>query len=519
MEGVVVSSGVGSYIQSGYGSSGTIIARGSDSLPIRFTKTATASSAWGYSGGGILLYDKSTTQTSLNYCIIEYATTGIFVQAIKPVITHCTIRHNTDYGIAFFTSGANIGSPKDSASFVHNVIDSNGKYPIAIDAEGITSLTGETSMTGNGSQGIMVRDGDVKVSGTWRKHSVPYVFLNSCAIENATGVTITVQPGAVFKLDADAYIQIGYNNPATFVANGTATDPVTFTTTTPGSYWGYDVSGIDGCGLLVYSKSTMLTSFQYCVIDSATGGIFTNAPSVLVSNCTIRDNQKSGLTFAKTGSVSSGFKDSASCMNNKIYDNGDYGIELYAGALGSLSGTDSFAGNAKGGIMVTGTAITSGTHLWKKYDCGYIVDGDIDITGSTGPSVTIRPGVHLAFTTGSYIQVGYGSYSGTLSAIGTASDSIVFTSAVAGSDWGYSGGGLLIYTNATSLTGFQYCDIGSATTGIYINATAAILIDHCIIHDNSEYGIHFAKNTNRTKFDQTTCTFENNLVNDVLIDP
>jgi hypothetical protein len=515
-EGVAVTGGTGAVLEVGYSSSGTLIAQGSDSLPITFTN-ATDGSNWGSTAGGIVFYSATNVKSLLDHCNISNATTGINVQYANAVITNCSIRSNKNYGVEF----TDIGSPKDTLSFVHDSITDNGDYPLVLYAEAMTKLPGETVLLRNANQGIHVFGGTVTKSGVWRKQAVPYIITDDQVdIENSSGVTINVQPGVVCKFDAGIYLEIGYSNAAAFIANGTAADSIVFTGSTDGSNWGY-VDGTDPAGVWIGQYSTTKTSLSFCRIENATAGIYVRGTTLACSNCRIQNNKASGIIFDSDA----GPQDSAHFLMNTIINNGGYAMEINASKLGGLSGTDSIAGNlgpngTGDGIFVTADDITSGNYSWKKYTVPYIVDGAINISGSTVPQVTVRPGVKIELTANSYIAIGY-SDPGKFIANGTAQDPISFTAKVAGSYWGYQSssdaGGLRIDAAANSLTSITYCTITGATTGIWDAALATI--NHCIIQDNQDYGIHFTSAAIAANVDLTSLTFSNNPNGNSITDP
>ena len=80
------------------------------------------------------------------------------------------------------------------------------------------------------------------------------MFTSRASLGAATGVTITINPGVLCKFDVSTYIQVGYCNSATLIANGTATDSIKFTNTLAGANWGY--TGNDAGGLAFWDKTT-----------------------------------------------------------------------------------------------------------------------------------------------------------------------------------------------------------------------------------------------------------------------
>ncbi len=493
-EGVQVLFGAGSDIEVGYSSPGTLIAKGSDSLPIQFTRQAVGAT-WGSNSGGIVFYSNASPASSLDNCIIDSATSGIYDDGVALTVTHCKIRNNQNFGINFASPGA---EPKDSASFIQDSITGNGSYGITMLAEAVRNLSGDTYFSGNGKTGIRIEGGGVTKNAVWRKHITPTPFVVTAEVDvgNSAGVTLTINPGTIFKLDQGAYFNVGYNsNPATFIANGTSVDSILFTTTIPGAFWGN--TGNEPGGFVFTAYATKQSSLTYCVIDSSTGGLYVDNATLVISNNTIRDNQGSGVIFH--GPQASPF-DSAHFVNNTITGNGSYAIEIFASQLGNLSGTGTVAGNLKGGISVTGNAIMASA-TWKKYDAPYIIDtGSIDIDDPSGPVITIQPGAKFEFNPGTFIQVGRISGStGAIIANGTPTDSIIFTkrdtlTTDSTSYWGDTGsekGGLSFWPGATPATSLQYCVINGAVWGIYDDAPAAVTVKNCSITNCLAYGIAF----------------------------
>jgi len=477
-EGVSIKLGAGAYFDIGESTSGALIANGTDSLPISFN-TSTTGSKWGYGSsnthsGGIWIDDYATTTTSLTYCKIHNATSGIFIADGKTVpVANCTIDSCQYDGVCCYYTG----TPKDSA----NIFTANDNYGIVIASSQLSNLSTTTSVAGNTKGGVDVYGDNVTTSGTWKALDAPYIVDGTISINNSS--TITIAPGATFTFNALAYIDVGESSSGALIANGTITNPIVFNTSTVGSIWGYGSSNTHSGGIWIDGYATTTTSLQYCKIYNATSGIFiANAKTATVANCTIDSCQYDGLCCSYTGTP----KDSA----NIFKANGFYGIVISSSQLSNISATTSVAGNTKGGVYVYADEVTtSGT--WKALDAPYIVDGTISINNSS--TITIAPGATFTFNAVSYIDIGESS-SGTLIANGTAVSPITFTNSTAGANWGYDGnttnsGGLYFDSHMTTLCSISYCTISNATTGILTKK--AITIDHCNIINNQYYGIDY----------------------------
>jgi hypothetical protein len=488
--GVVCKFNTDTYLQVAYSYDGTLVAQGTDSLPITFTKN-TGVQNWGSATAGIILWDKTTAQTVFDHCIIEYATSGISIMSLPAVITNCTIRNNAKYGIDF----NNKAMPKDSASFVNDSITGNGSYPVSIVAEGLAKLSGDTYMDGNTPDAIEVTGGNVTQTGVWRKHGVPYFFADYANIGAAAGVTVTINPGVLCRFDADAYLNVGYSYPATIIANGTAADTIKLTCAVSGSPWGSNSN--NGSGIMFWSKTTTNTSLSYCLIDSARNGIYVDATQISASNCKIRNCTGTGIIFSANGSP----KDSTSFLHNECSYNGDFGIKIYASNLGKLSGTESCYANANGGFFVTGDKVDANA-TWKKQGLPYIISGEVRIESATGSTVTIALGTRLEFLSESFISVGY-SQNGALIADGTpAFDDpdperavISFSPHTTGTDWGSAstnGAGIELWGGTAGTTTLKNCYIAHATAGVYVDTKNTVTIKGCNIGANKTYGIGYA---------------------------
>ena len=495
--GVVCKFNTGAYIQSGYSSAATIVAIGTASQPIVFTKN-TGVEHWGSdgnNGAGIVLWDKTTSQTIFDHCIVEYAISGFNILSLPAVITNCHIRNNLRCGIDFNSKAM----PKDSASFVNDSITGNGGYPISIVAEGLTRLSGDTYLKGNVSDAIEVTGGNVTQSGTWKKHEAPYFFTSNASLGTATGTTISINPGVVCRFAASAFIQVGYSSSATLIANGTALDSIRFTKTPGSTSWGSATAGI-----VLWDKTSQNTSFNYCVIDSATAGIWVGNAKINVSNCSIRNNTGNGIVFSAKGSP----KDSASFLDNSITGNGDFGVKIYSSNLGNLSGTGKLDGNQKNGIYVIGDAVDADA-IWK-YHRGavpYIIDGDIRIGSATGATVTIRPNTRFEFIQDASIVIGYGSTGALIADAYPVDfhgdvediilDAIVFTNHIQGTFWGStanSGAGILMWEGTAGTTMLRNCEINNATGGVFYNTKTNPTIRDCFITQNQTFGIGYFNN-------------------------
>lgn len=505
-EDVLVKLGSGSYIKVASSGSGTLIAVGSDSLPITFTK-ATGTGKWGYGNnasysGGIWFGKNITSDCKLDNCVIEYATTGIYVEDSPIEIVNCKISNNLYYGINF--NGKN-AEPADSASFINNSITKNGNYPIRMHCNAVRNLPGDTYLKDNSKPEICIVGGDITEDAYWKKQMTPYFIEGAIHVQGAGGVTLRIEPGTVCQFDDDAYLGIGESNPGTLIAVGTDSLPITFTKTPSGEKWGYGSRADYSGGIWLGASITNKTKLEYCIIEHATTGIFVEDDRVVVKNCVISDNQYHGIYFSGS---ESGPKDSASFAGNSITNNGSYGLSMYANAVGNLSGDTYFSDNGKEGILVFGDNLTDDA-VWKRHTVPYIIDGRVSVGNDAGVKLTINPGVTLLFDEDAYLHVGDG---GELKANGTEEDSIIFASVTDGAKWGYGSradysGGIWIGPNATRNCSIRYCVIDNATTGIIVENGAVVTVRNTSITNSQFNGVYFESGSPK----DSTCFTDNTI--------
>lgn len=485
-EGVTVRLNENSYIEVGKESSGQLRADGSSSAPVSF-KADDGVKVWGKSSSGGIVLGDSAKDILLNYCNITNATNGIIVKAGSPTITNCQISSCDGNGI-YFDSTAGLF---DSLDFAENKISGCGGYPLTLPARNVLNLSGSISFSASEeSSGIKVLGTTVEdTNAVWKKMDLPYIFSGTTMIGSFTGKIskVTIMPGVVCKFEEDACIKVGdfRFGSGVLIAKGTLSDSIYFINNSPGGVWGDEISGI-----WVGPETPFGATFEYCSIQNATTGIFVWLMGRITAlNCLIKNCEANGVTFKDGG----GIADSSSFQNITIVGNKGYGISITADQLVNLSGTGSVADNGKGGILVTGSDVwNNGT--WKKHDAPYIVDGVIDIGGTDGVKINIKPGTIFEFLKDSYIRVG-NSLPGTLIAKGSDDLPIKFRSFSRDDYWGQdssTGAGIMIQNYSEPETELRYCQVDNATSGVYIDAEAKI--QDCTFADNQKYGLIRGKN-------------------------
>ncbi len=290
---------------------GTVQCNGTNSQKILFTSNQNDHQPGDWTG--IRMWDGSSG--TFQYCVIEYASTGIYMyQDASSNITHCTFRqntrgielrnrfgeipvpiinycsflNNTDYNLYLSTefgwSTTTINAKynwwgsvdlNEISNGIYDYQDNGGMavvdFSYFLDGENGTPVThtssGETYLIGGTT-------GDLTLSGIY---FVPSYF------KIQPNHTLTIEPGTVIRFANGAYLDV--SGGAQLSAIGDANNPITFTshseTPQPG----------DWTGIRIWDNAS--GTLQYCVIEYASTGIYMYKDvSSNVTYCTFTNNTK-----------------------------------------------------------------------------------------------------------------------------------------------------------------------------------------------------------------------------------
>lgn len=437
--GTVIKFNAGASLTIGYSSNATIIANGTASNPITFTSTALIPAAGAWEG---LYFDSHTlNNSSLSYCNIQFAGSNssygaVNIDGCDLSIDHCNISNSASYGI--WTNYTN--NYGGFSTFTNNTINATAKHGMVLHAMKIGSVGTGNVLTN--VPGILVT-GDLRstTAQTWKNLNVPYVITNEVDIDG----TLTIEPGTTFKFDASGWLAIGYYAATTFIADGTSSLPIVFSTTS--------TSPVAGAwrGITFYGYTQPNSKMNYCTIDYAGSNLYGSLhliddASILFTNNTIRNSSSYGILV----DANAGFQ---SFSGNTINTCANHVIAISTKHLPELGVPNTLVPASGKGIQVSGDVRYDSDVIWKKQTADFYITGvENDIDGN----VTIEAGTKFLFVNDSYFYFGY--YASTkITAIGTSLAHIVFTSAnsspVAGA-WK----GLYFADYTQTNTAFSYCD-------------------------------------------------------------
>ncbi|OGS23183.1 MAG: hypothetical protein A2252_05770 [Elusimicrobia bacterium RIFOXYA2_FULL_39_19] len=281
--------------------------------------------------------------------------------AFNPNIIGNTITANTSYGISSSLSSANINE-----NIVTNHINS---YPFYQYNDSYPKYYNNT-VTGNTYTGISVWCDDPFVgvgNGKWVNASIPYVITPK-GFRVKAGATFEIDPGTVIKFNETGNPGQSFEINGVLNAQGTETNPITFTSWHDDSADGIDTDGngasvgspaqwrgvvfsgnsVDGsimnhcivkyggygggkqveiANTVVTDKTGEVTVSNCNVSNGFGGGILLNTSKATVSNCTVENNAVGGS--AGTAGISCEMFGGTISQNTIKSNGGDGGIRLW----------------------------------------------------------------------------------------------------------------------------------------------------------------------------------------------
>jgi hypothetical protein len=455
---------------------GTLVAAGNSSTPIIFTSNQATPQKGDWRS---IYFTDADPGNVLDYCFFnyggsDYALVYVANSAGNVSISNCNFSNSASYGIR-------LSSATSYPSISNCSFDNCDNFPIWTFGDRVKDITGNFWFSDNTPNAIRVNAQTI-TTGTWQNHGVPYVMWGNMDVADLN--TLTINPGNVLQFNSDARLRIlGMLN-----AVGTPSERIVFTANqsvpTPGFWSRLYFEGADAGSIL-----------DYCdILYGGSGGagnidVNNSGNNVTISNCLVAHGSSYGI-YNRVNSE-------AAISNATIQNCADYAIRTGGDRVKSIAGNMNITGNNPDAIRVDGQAITSGT--WYNHNVPYVMWGNMDVTDLN--TLTINPGTELQFRSNIRLRI-----LGSLVAIGTPSDRIVFTSNQTPPTPGFWS--RLYFDGADTGSVLDHCDILYAGNGgngsIEINNSANnVTITNCLVQDGSSYGI-FNRSNSETAIGNST---------------
>jgi hypothetical protein len=292
--------GVDAGLGCGWTASGSIVAVGTPTLPIVFTSNAVSSQRGDWRG--LSFFEGTMATAHFSYCTIEYSGydggAGLYVAWGAAVrMDHSTIRLGAGPGISYEHAG-------HVEQFNNNTITGCAGYALETEPEYARHLGTGNNLAGNdpGKDKVLLYDGVVVTSGTWRSQGVPFELapVNEgggiwVTPTDGTSAILTIAPGTTIRFSQGAQLIVGYGGSlGGLMAVGTESLPITFTSASdspqPGDW--LQINFADG-------TVDAQTHLEHCVIEYGGGGTYGNVLAVdalpTITNCAIGNGSSHGI--------------------------------------------------------------------------------------------------------------------------------------------------------------------------------------------------------------------------------
>ena len=185
-----------------------------------------------------------------------------------PNIGRSIIRESLNYGL-FAQSGA--GSDATDW-FADNQLTANGRSPISIGSNDVSTLGANLALTGNVQDRVFVRGSTVsRANAAWSNYGVPFYLSNGIVVRG--GSTMAVAPGTEMRFASNRRLQVSTGTEeGTLVAAGTPALPIRMIADS-GAWNGIILAGLIQPGTVL--RSVRIEDFS----GTVNGGVRVDNPS------------------------------------------------------------------------------------------------------------------------------------------------------------------------------------------------------------------------------------------------
>ncbi len=500
--------------------SGALLVQGTETEPVLFTSRNDAPKPGDWRG---LYFDPSASKSVLSYLTIEYGGdnlgyinwgdrfTSLYLNQCSPRFDHLTIRNSLWHGLWLFGSSSIVRDYVVNDCAGHGLIAEEGSRPLIANAlfknngkggEGYyaVAMAGEsvpdpvnTRFEGNRFQGVQVAGETLATNGLWKRWATNAPYVITADVTIAPNVTLAIEPGAVVKLKRSGLYCNGVIKAIGEIS------PITFTSyrddTVAGS--SNDTNSVpavaDWKGIYLSSASSA-SEFANCVVrypGSNLGYInwsdrftafYVNGSSPSFRKCVIGPSSGQGIVVYSSSGI----------VTDTVFE--AVGKDNYAIAFDTVDTFPTLSGNAASGegnlgIYVPAGGVGDGTR-WTNPGKNFAYFLGSELAVPEGRTFTVDPGV-VVKSAGQRLVV-----DGTLRAIGTAADPIVFTSrnkTPTRADWkgiyfGPRASGSVVAQARLSFTGANqgYINWADRYTAIYVNQSSPQFHNIIVSHNGGQ---------------------------------
>lgn len=384
------------------------------------------------------------------------------------------------------TEGVNVESGGVLREFANNTFEADAILRIPSDQIG--SLDANSSYIGTAGTGnVEVYSRTVKDNQTWPAIDAPYIVDGIVNIESQ----VTIEPGAIFKFTNSSRIDVQGDN-GEFIAIGTSGNLIRFmgTQEIAGHWRGINFETKNPGNELTYTEISHGGNSNYNNVSIEYNG------SAKITNSTFKMSENYGVGVTAGGQITE-FSDNDFQADAKLHipaylmgqidENSTFGVDSYISVFGSNVETD---------------------QNWVATDMPFRIEGIVNILAD----VTIAPGAFFECVSNARIDIESGDNGGSLSAVGTSTDSIKFVGV--NNVQGYWRG--LVFSTKSSDNLMEYCVISnggaSGYSNIIVSYNGSLTVNYSSIRNSENYGVEVESGG---QFNESGNTYSNNKMGDL----
>ena len=290
----------------------------------------------------------------------------------------------------------------------------------------------------------------------------PYI---SGSITVISGYALTLAPGTLLQLGTGSGLSV--LSGATLNAVGSASEPITITSTAPDKTFNY----------IFFNPPGSIGNLDYVDISRAAGAqaaIFIQSSNVSINHSVIHDNAPLSNGAIIVGGIGqSGL--SYTLQNTTIRDNAGYAIYHYSFDVAPSYRNLTLQNNGVDAVYLGGGDFNRNVTLDSRE-----LGGKPYISGS----ILVRPGYTLTMAQGTTLKMENASL---LQVLSGATLNVTGTRPSQSFSPPHPAGSTICDFHAGSTASLDYCDVSNAgnVQGIVWLESSNVLIDHCTIHDNT----------------------------------
>ncbi|MEM8565957.1 MAG: IPT/TIG domain-containing protein, partial [Bacteroidota bacterium] len=394
-------------------------------------------------------------------------------------ITNSILENNEGYGI-YITEDSNL------ENFSNNTINNNSLSSVGINFNQIGKLDASTTYGSENGQAFVevIRD-ELTVDADIAALNVPFRFAesNKYYVEKA----LNIAPGTIFEFVNGAGLKLGRPlanecsvNTGSINATGTANDPIIFrgTVSGKGSWVGIGINSSSPNNKLIYCQIAGAGSDKmFNGADYGANITLACDSKVIIQNTTIAESKEYGIYMFDHDAILQDFE------NNSFTDNETSPIYIHFPHIGELDSDSDYDTSDSGAyIHVSGERLKDNDLTVQALNVPYrIFVSELGQPVYVEKAITINPGVIFEFNPGTGIELGTlgtdcGITTGSLNAIGTAEDPIIFKGVTEGQGT-WIGIGI---NSSTAANEFDHCEIsGGGSKQLYNAGGQGNIVIHC----------------------------------------